>query len=72
MEYFILCNINFLQYIRVSQPLVIRELVRSFHEDSQYTLQEQYLLAGGVVVATFLITMFFHPSFHFGFIAAMR
>ncbi|OXA59787.1 Multidrug resistance-associated protein 4 [Folsomia candida] len=58
--------------LRVAQPLFIRELVRSFSEHSDVSEGGQYGLACGVIVSTFMITMFFHPSFHGGFITAMR
>lgn len=51
---------------RVAQPLFIRELVRSFSEHSDVSEGGQYGLACGVIVSTFMITMFFHPSFHGG------
>ncbi|ODN00558.1 Multidrug resistance-associated protein 4 [Orchesella cincta] len=57
---------------RVAQPLVLRELLLSFNEDSGVSTRDQYLLAGAVSLATFGVTTTLHPVINYSFVIAMR
>ncbi|CAL8104322.1 unnamed protein product [Orchesella dallaii] len=57
---------------RVLQPLALRELLLSFKEDSGVSPEQQYVLAAAVSLATFGITISFHPVCYYSFVLSMR
>ncbi|CAL8104328.1 unnamed protein product [Orchesella dallaii] len=70
---FVFLGIAFPELVfRVLQPLVLRELLLSFNEDSGVSILNQYLLAAAVSLVTFAITVSFHPVGYYAFVISMR
>ncbi|CAL8104325.1 unnamed protein product [Orchesella dallaii] len=70
---FVFLGIAFPELVfRILQPLVLRELLLSFKEDSGATSSDQYILAGAVSLVTFTITVISHPVRYYTFVISMR
>ncbi|CAL8111094.1 unnamed protein product [Orchesella dallaii] len=57
---------------RISQPLILRELIKSFSDDTTISRRDQYIYAGGVSLTALGFTLCYHPSAAYLFRISMR
>ncbi|ODM90032.1 Multidrug resistance-associated protein 4 [Orchesella cincta] len=57
---------------RISQPVILRELIKSFSDDTTISRRDQYFYAGGISLASLGLSLCYHPSAFHLFRISMR
>ena len=55
-------GVMFGDILRIAEPVLLRELIRSFDENSSVSERDQYLLAAGICLCPLIALLSYHPS----------